>query len=140
MTPIVQSHLRLEPSPLALRALSPWLKTAIDSLDPAPAPDLFSRAELAVHEACMNVIDHAELPPNSMIELELTLGPDSLTVQVRDPGEEFDLAAVPAPDPMGLGERGYGVKIIRSLVSVLVYRRNGDMNELEMRIDTEGLS
>ena len=54
-----------------------------------------------------------------------------------DAGEEFHLSEVATPPTDTMQERGYGVKIIRSLVSDLTYRRSGSRNELEMRIDLE---
>ncbi|OLF07066.1 hypothetical protein BU204_35925 [Actinophytocola xanthii] len=104
-------------------------------IDAETAGALLSRMELAVHEVCMNVVEHAQLPPGSTIELSLVLSSDGLTVWVRDPGEEFDLAAVPSPPERVLQERGYGIKIARALVSELTYRRTGSGNELALRID-----
>jgi serine/threonine-protein kinase RsbW len=133
------SRLLLEPTALAVRAIGDWLRDATAELDRATADALLMRAELATHEACMNVVDHAGLPDGSTIELLAALNDDRLTVTVRDAGQPFDLAHVSVPDPQVLQERGYGVKIIRSLVNNLAYRRVGLTNELVLQFDIEDI-
>jgi anti-sigma regulatory factor (Ser/Thr protein kinase) len=135
MSPIAHSSLSIEPSALAVRAVGPWLRTALDGAGSDGVDALMMRAELAVHEACMNVVDHANLPAGSSIDLFLELTPQHLVIRVCDPGDQFDLESVPEPAPATLQERGYGVKIIRALVSELTYRRLGAVNELQLRID-----
>ncbi len=130
--------LGLAPTEVALRAIGPWLARSVGGLDPATARSLLPRMELAVHETCMNVVHHAALSDGEQIELVLTLDPDHLTVYVRDSGAAFDQAGVPEPAGGQLRERGYGVKIARSLVDELTYRRQGSRNELALRIDLEG--
>lgn len=139
MTGITSARLDLEPTARSTRAIGPWLRQSLAGLDPDTADALMSRMELAVHEACMNVIDHADLPAGGTIELSLALSPHELTVRVRDGGGAgFDLAAVPDPATHDLQERGYGLKIVRALVDDLNYRRTAAGNELTLRIDLEG--
>jgi anti-sigma regulatory factor (Ser/Thr protein kinase) len=121
-----------------MRAIGEWLRESTGGIDPAVAAELISRAELAVHEACMNVVNHADLPSGSVIDLALDVREDGLTVTVCDPGVEFDFDAVPSPDPHVLQERGYGVKIIRALVDDFTYRRVGATNELVLQINVGG--
>lgn len=129
--------LDLVPTALSLRAIGPWLRDCTRDLDPAAAQPVLSRMELAVHESCMNVVDHAELTDGDTIELCLALGPRDLTVRVRDPGTAFDPGTVPEPARGHLQERGFGVGIVRALVDELTYRRSGSHNELVLRIDLE---
>ncbi|MGB6183328.1 MAG: ATP-binding protein [Rhodococcus sp. (in: high G+C Gram-positive bacteria)] len=134
MSTISESQLHLEPTALGVRAIGPWLQAATDHLDADVAAAVFPRAELAVHEACMNVIDHANLVTGSAIEVILELRDECLTVRIRDCGDEVELPTAATPrDP--LSERGHGLKIIRSLVNEVSYRRIGSTNELELRID-----
>lgn len=132
--------LSLTPTALSMRAIGPWLRESVGGRDPRTTPALLSRMELAVHETCMNVVDHARLPGDERIELTLTLSPADLTVRIRDGGAEFDPVGVPEPAVGELRERGYGVKIVRSLVDELHYRRVGARNELALRIDLGGPS
>lgn len=134
MTVLAQTCLQIEPNALAVRAIGPWLRRSTEQLASEDAAALVSRAELAVHEACMNVIDHANPPAGSMIDLQLVLDHDDLCITLRDAGAEFDPDSVDPPQPRALLEGGYGLTIIRSLVSELSYRRRGTMNELELRI------
>ncbi|WP_420123608.1 ATP-binding protein [Nakamurella sp.] len=138
MTGVITAALAIEPTARSTRAIGPWLRDALAGLDPAAADALMSRMELAVHEVCMNVVDHADLPAGGRIELSLALGPRDLTVWVRDGGPGFDLAAVPDPAGHELQERGYGLKIVRALVDDLTYRHTAAGNELALRIDLEG--
>ncbi len=137
MSVLAESELQIEANALAVRAVGEWLTACLAVLQPQTGSALFARAELAVHEACMNVIDHANLPGGSTLALALALTDENLTVRVSDSGEPFDLAAVPIPDPHVLQPRGYGVKIIRALVSDLSYRRLESSNELSLRFDFE---
>lgn len=138
MTEVVRSHLELEPTALATRRIGGWLTASLGHLDPATASAVASRAELAVHEACMNVIEHGGLPAGSTIDLTLEATPTALVVRLVDRGAPFDpssAAALPA-DPQR--ERGYGLTIIRSLTAGLSYRRVGALNELELRVEIGG--
>jgi anti-sigma regulatory factor (Ser/Thr protein kinase) len=135
MAMLAESQINIEPNAVAVRELGPWLRDATAPLSPEVADVLLARAELAVHEACMNVIDHANLPIASSLELELELSDDCLVVRLTDLGDPFDLARVPTPDPHILKPRGYGVKIIRALATELSYRRVGETNELTLRFD-----
>lgn len=130
-----ESRLLIEPTALAVRAVGDWLRDAAVELESATASALVTRAELATHEACMNVVDHAGLAEGSTIELLASLSDDRLTVVVRDDGQPFDLEHASVPEPQALQERGYGVKIIRSLVNDLTYRRIGSTNELVLQFD-----
>ena len=135
MTTLSQSRLELQPNALAVRAVGGWLKAATDQLEPDAAADVFPRAELAVHEACMNVIDHANLPEGGVIELSLVLSADRPIGRVTDRGDVFELPGPTVRSPGELSDRGYGLRIIRSLVSEIAYERIGSGNHLELRID-----
>lgn len=134
MTVLARSRLVLAPNALALREIGPWLRATTSELTDAAVTAAVARSELAVHEACMNVVDHANLPPGSTLEVRLVLSTDRLTLTVVDGGDEFHLADVKSPPSHVMQERGFGVKIIRSLVDELTYRRVGSTNELELTI------
>lgn len=134
MSEIVRSTLELAPSALAARDIGGWLTASLAHLDPGTAAALFPRAELAVHEACMNVIDHGGVPEGTGIALSLELSPTELVVRLTDRGEAFDpSAAESSTEPMR--ERGYGLTIIRALVTEVRYRRSDGANHLELRME-----
>lgn len=138
MTGTVRATLELEPTALATREIGGWLAASLASLAPATAAVVLPRAELAVHEACMNVIEHGGLPDGSTIGLALELGPTALTVRVTDHGAPFDPSTAAALPAEPLRERGYGLTIIRSLATEVSYRRVGAVNELELRMEIGG--
>jgi serine/threonine-protein kinase RsbW len=137
MTILAKSSLTIAPTALAVRDVGVWLREAIAIIDDDSGASLISRAELAVHEACMNVIDHADVPAGRSIYLTLELQSRLLSVTMTDEGQPFDFDAVPLPDPHALKARGYGVKIMRSLASEIHYERTGLTNELILRFDIE---
>lgn len=139
MTRLAESSLRIAPDVLAVRSVGEWLRAATGVLAPETAQSLLSRAELAVHEACVNVIDHARLAPGEGIGLSLVLEDDRLTVEIEDRGRPFDLEAVRLPEKSVPQERGFGVTIIRSLTDELAYHRAGSVNRLVLTFGFGGL-
>lgn len=138
MTEVRHAELELEPTVLATRRIGAWLSGALDHLDPRTLAVLFPRAELAIHEACMNVVEHGDLPDGAKIALSLTATTHRLEVRVTDPGAAFDPASAAVGGGHPLQERGYGIKIIRSVADELEYRRIGERNELTLRIEIGG--
>jgi serine/threonine-protein kinase RsbW len=85
--------------------------------------------ELAVHEACVNIIEHAYGESAGQIEMTLTLteNPCRLEIWLRDTGKAGTLGALAAPDPDELRERGYGLFLMNQLMdSVEYFPQNGD--------------
>ena len=86
--------------------------------------------QLAVDEACSNVIEHAcDGECEEQIEITCTTSDDRLTIMVRDHGEPFDPTSAPSPDldaaiedrPVG----GLGIFLIRQLMDEIRYERLG---------------
>jgi serine/threonine-protein kinase RsbW len=67
--------------------------------------------ELAITEACANVVDHAS--GTETFEVLLEVGDNRCSIDVRDDGAGFDPAAVGPPGPGN--ERGRGLFLIRAL-------------------------
>ena len=93
-------------------------------------PDLY-QIELAVDEACANVVEHAYAcqEPGDMV-VTCTVDEDRFVVKIRDWGRSFEPEAVPEPDvDAPLEERslgGLGVFLIRQF-----------MDEVEFSFDPE---
>jgi serine/threonine-protein kinase RsbW len=117
------ARLRLPADLLALRDLGPWLRGL---LDPAGAGELHGRLELALHEVCVNVVQHAYGEAGGTIDVSGRAGPGSVELTVTDCGAAFDAAAVTAPRPGVPQERGYGLGIVEQLVDELTYIREGE--------------
>lgn len=94
--------------------------------------------QLAVDEACANVVDHAYegVEPGDM-EISCDLDEQELTIRVRDWGAGFIPGEVPEPDvDAPLEERtlgGLGLFLIRQVMDQVCYERDPEQgNELTM--------
>jgi anti-sigma regulatory factor (Ser/Thr protein kinase) len=118
----------------ALRQLGSWLAELIGTPCAGQLPDLLSRSELALHEVCVNVVDHAY--QGGPGELTVSGWADDTTVELRitDSGGAFEQHTVVAPQAGVPQIRGYGLMIVRQLVDVLHYERVGDTNVCTLRI------
>ena len=67
--------------------------------------------ELALTEACANVVRHATGADG--IEVRLDVAEDRCAIDVADNGTGFDATAIGEPDPAG--ERGRGLFLIKAL-------------------------
>ena len=102
-----------------------------------PEADL-TRFEIAVIEALNNVVLHAGLAPDALIEVTCSQTGDSTTVTIADEGrpaaaETFAVSAHLPDDP--LEESGRGIALIQSCADSVDYRRVGDRNELHLVFD-----
>jgi len=72
---------------------------------------------LVTGEAVTNIVRHAHrYEPNTQLELQLQVRPDSVVLTFRDQGEPFDLTAVPPLDPGELRPGGRGIYLMRTLM------------------------
>lgn len=87
--------------------------------------------QLAAHEVCTNIIDHAYGgEPGQRITARLTLEarPRRLVVELEDRGRPCDLDAIGEPDLSQPRESGYGMVLIRSLMDEVRYSRRAGGN------------
>jgi serine/threonine-protein kinase RsbW len=82
--------------------------------------------QLAVDEACSNIIEHAYGGEDrGVIECSHRIRDGDLTIVLRDYGQPFDPAAVPEPDvEAGLEERpegGLGLFFIRKIMDEVIF-------------------
>jgi serine/threonine-protein kinase RsbW len=69
--------------------------------------------EIAVTEACTNVVRHAE--GADTFEVSLDVGRNRCAIDVRDNGAGFDTEAVATEQPAAGNEHGRGLLLIRAL-------------------------
>ena len=86
--------------------------------------------EMAVDEACANVMEHAyDGKPDGTIDVTCYIEEDRFVVTIRDQGEPFDPTSVPCPDTASpLKDReigGLGLHFMRTL-----------MDEVQFEFDT----
>ncbi len=107
-----------------LRAISSFVMDAIKD-SPFDSRQRYA-IDLAVDEACSNVIDHAYGgDEKGEIRLSLDLNETGLKLSIQDDGAPFDPDCVIEPDltsPLETRcERGLGVYLIRNLMDEVVY-------------------
>ena len=79
--------------------------------------------ELALHETCTNIVEHAYSGQTGRIGIVLTLTetPRRLVVDLHDTGTSFDLQEAPNPNLDQAQENGYGLFLMHQLVDEVVY-------------------
>lgn len=101
------------------------------------AEDEVNKIELAVDEACSNVIEHAYGGERQGdIDVSVRTGRDRLTVTVSDSGRSFRFDGVPVPDMKQylseLRVGGLGIYLMRMLMDDVTYCSRPGRNELRM--------
>jgi len=93
-----------------------------------------SKLELAVTEACSNIIKHAyHGQTDQWINLEAEAFPDSISIRMHHLGESFDPSKVPPPALDGSQVSGFGMYLIAKTVDAVKYcceERGGNCIEL----------
>ena len=86
--------------------------------------------ELAVYEACTNIVEHAYGNVGGRIEATVTLAssPNRLIVDLVEFGVGFDLAAVPDPDLDVPKIHGYGLYLVHELMDEVIYHPEAGQN------------
>ena len=97
------------------------------------APGPARRLAIIVEELVANLIDHAGLGADDVIDLALLRHPGQVVVVLGDPAPPFDPRMAPLPadlPPHG----GAGLALVRAFAEGIDYGRNGGRNRLEVRI------
>jgi serine/threonine-protein kinase RsbW len=89
--------------------------------------------QLAVDEACANVIEHAyQGDESNTIDVDIVLKADRVTVRIRDEGEPFLDNDCRRPDIFEYAANkrsgGFGVHLIRTLADLVEYSSRGRSN------------
>jgi anti-sigma regulatory factor (Ser/Thr protein kinase) len=96
-------------------------------------------SELVFEEAVTNILRHAfDHDAQHVIDVDVAVAPETVTLSFTDDGKPFDPCAAPAPQrPESLASAapgGLGVSLMRRMSETMTYRRIGDRNRLEVRI------
>jgi serine/threonine-protein kinase RsbW len=90
--------------------------------------------EMAVDEACSNIIEHAYCGQPGEIEITCDCAGDTLTLILKDHGEPFDPTAVPEPDlTCDLEDRhigGLGIYLMRQLMDEVAFETDGQSGNI----------
>lgn len=97
-----------------------------------------AKLELAVDEACANVIEHAYgHNKTEEVTIRATIDENEITIEVLDTGRGFDPASIDEEDVARLIQErkkgGLGLRLIRNLMDEVHYEiQPGKVNELRM--------
>lgn len=90
----------------------------------ADAEALVYSVQLAAHEVCTNIVNHAYGGSgDGRIQIVVTLSFEELCLQIDlyDTGKPFDLDTIPPPDLDEVRIHGYGLFLIRHLMDTVIY-------------------
>lgn len=106
------------------------IRTILSNVGDAPAHNnLRYGVELAVHEVCTNIVEHAYAGAPGRIRAALTLEPQRrLVVDLYDNGRSFNATAVAEPNLDEPQTSGYGLFLVRNLMDEVTYRPHADGN------------
>jgi serine/threonine-protein kinase RsbW len=108
--------------------------------------DLRDRTQIALAEACNNIVEHAygdgADAPEPTITLEVAADRGGLQITLRDRGVPMPGGAVPRPDmpefdpqdPLALPEGGFGWPLLRGMARALSLSRKNGQNILRFRL------
>lgn len=86
-----------------------------------------------VHEACVNVIEHAHgFQASKPLRVQAFALADAIEFRIYDSGPGFDPDHVPEPDPSQIFERGRGLYGMRQCMHVVEYCRGTRCNYLRL--------
>ena len=79
--------------------------------------------QLAVHEGCTNIVDHAYVDEDGRITVNLMLGwsPPHIIVELHDNGRSFDPSSIAEPNFDEPQVRGYGLFLMRQIMDEVEY-------------------
>jgi serine/threonine-protein kinase RsbW len=115
----------------------PYIRTLVTDLARKvgfPADEV-SKIEMAVDEACSNVLEHAYSPkkkgrpgwqhPNPEIRLDVRLVGDKLIIEITDHGQTFDFSSYSPPNLEkhieNMNRGGFGISIMRKFMDEVTY-------------------
>src|SRR6516162_2652636 len=92
---------------------------------------------LALEECACNIVNHAyRRDPNRQFRVIIEHTGNSVTLELRDRGPEFDPTLVPSAEPQANdGERppgGWGIQLVRKYIDHVRYQRQNDENVLRL--------
>jgi serine/threonine-protein kinase RsbW len=124
--PLARAEMELRSDLKELGRARQFVRAFCCGLPPAPLDEeSVSKLELAVTEACSNIIKHAyHGHANQWIQLEAEALPSSLSIRLHHLGDPFDPAKVPPPALDGSQLSGFGMYLITHSVDEARYYRD----------------
>jgi anti-sigma regulatory factor (Ser/Thr protein kinase) len=138
-------ELEVEAELKSLPVISDFITEAMERLE-VDSSTIF-KVQLAVEEACTNIIQHGYSGRKGTIKILCKLVESDFTVTIRDRGNPFDPRSVPPPDlGTALDKRkvgGLGIYLMRKLMDEISYSfdaANGNQLTMRKRLTCTGRS
>ena len=128
-------ELQVESDPRNLEIIGDFIAKTMKALGAKDEKDIFE-VQLAVDEACTNIMEHAYSGKTGKITIQCRLSPNKkeFTVKLIDQGKPFDPNIVLPPDTeVTLDQRkrgGYGIYFMKQLMQTVKYAFTEKGNEL----------
>jgi len=90
--------------------------------------------QLAVHEGCTNIVDHAYIDDGGRIAVNLMLGwsPPQIIIELHDTGRAFNPSSIEDPNLDDPQVRGYGLYLMRQIMDQVIYDSQPEGNRWRM--------
>lgn len=119
-----------------LNVIGACINAMLDRIDTqSDRKSLKYNMELALHETCTNIIEHAYADKAGAIKIEFRLLPEPmrLLINLHDTGKPFDnLQEIPQPSLDEPQIRGYGLFITQQLVDEVKYFSENGSNRWQL--------
>jgi len=119
-----------------LNIVSACLAALLEQVEDVAARDAVTyNMQLAVQEACTNIVDHAydgQGGGQIAVEISLDSAPRRLTIDLYDCGQPFDESQTADPSLDEPQVHGYGLFLMRELTDSVHYERLKDRNHWQL--------
>lgn len=124
-------HLAIPARSTHLHIVGTCITAFLERLELSPRNEIFiHNVVLAVHETCVNIIEHAYIDMKGRIKLVFTLfdDPDRFVIDIYDTGSKFNLPEIQQPNLDELQDKGYGLFLIDCLMDMVTYDPETNQN------------
>lgn len=114
-----------------LNIVSECIQAMLQHTEVSCSEDTVYAIQLAVHELCTNIIEHAysgQTGEKFEIAFGLTTNPSCFITKFQDSGKKFEQDSVASPQLGELQERGLGVFLIYEIMDDVIYRNANQTN------------
>ena len=115
-----------------LNVIGACLNAILERIDQVSDKDMLAyNLELALHETCTNIVEHAYSEQEGRIRVAMSVvcNPHrQLVVDLHDTGSSFNPTEAEDPDLDGAQVHGYGLFLMRQLLDEVVYRSSEASN------------
>lgn len=115
-------HIEVTWGPAMLEMLTSFCR---EHLDPLGDSELSLSVQLVLEELVVNAVHHGYGDAEGRVNVNLDIGPKTITLTIRDLSREFNPLLF-VPDDTDLGEGGRGLSLVRQLAETTLYERTSD--------------